>query len=144
MTSPPASRAARRSRIPSLGRLGAVGVVVGTAALAAAGPRPVGPQAALAHTSVSSKRPAAGTTKKTNITVAVVVFSTTVRSARITVKGPGGRTVSGATTRDAKNAKRYSTRLAKSLKPGTYRAQVIYAAGDGHSQVVRWTFKLSK
>lgn len=114
-----------------------LGTVAATGALALAGG-----QVADAHTSVKSARPAAGATAKTNITLVAVIFEGDVRSARLTVVGPGKKVVSKGTVRDPRNDRRFQTTLKRGLRPGNYRAAWAISAADGHRQSGSWTFKL--
>lgn len=125
------SRLTRSILIPS--------AVVLTTAVACAGGGP-----AQAHTSVKSARPAAGTTAKTSITLVAVIFNGDVRSARITVTGPGGKVVSKSTRRDPRNDQRFQAGLRSRLKPGRYTAVWGMTAADGHRQSGRWSFRLER
>lgn len=97
-----------------------------------------------AHTSVQSLRPAAGSTVKPSITVAAVIFSGDVRSARITVTGPGGKVVSKSTRRDPRNDRRFQTSLRSGLKTGAYSAVWSATAADGHRQSGSWSFRVKR
>ena len=103
----------------------------------------VDPPVAFAHTSVKSKRPPAGGKAKTNITLVAAVFSGSVRSARLTVTGPGNKTVSKGTKRDPRQPKRFQANLASGLKAGTYKVKCSWTATDGHKQTTTWSFSLS-
>lgn len=109
------------------------------AALAASGAGP-----ADAHTSVKSTRPAAGATAKTSITLVAVIFTGDVRSARVTVTGPGGKVVSKSTSRDPRDDHRFQTGLKTGLKPGRYKAAWGITAADGHRQSGSWSFRLER
>jgi copper resistance protein C len=114
------------------------------AALSAAVLAGTGAGPADAHTSVKSSRPAAGTTAKTNITVVAVIFNGDVRSAKVTVKGPGGTVVSKSTARDPRDDHRFQTALKRGLKPGAYTAAWGITAADGHRQSGSWSFRLER
>ena len=126
-------------KLPAL----ALAATAGTTLAVVAGPRPFGPAPSQAHTSVQSQTPAPGRTTKTSLRLVSVVIAG-ADSARITVTGPGGKTVSGATKRNTKFKQRFQTTLRSGLKAGSYRATVKYTGGDGHKQSATWTFRLAK
>lgn len=130
----------RRHRRSPLAALGLAAAVVAVGSI----PKAADPPVAFAHTSVKSKRPAEGATAKTDITLVAAVFSGSVRTARLIVTGPGGKTVSKGTRRDPRQPKRFQANLVGGLKAGSYKVKATWTATDGHTQNASWGFKLAK
>jgi methionine-rich copper-binding protein CopC len=113
----------------------------GAAALAVAGA--LAP-AALAHVELKSTTPKAHSTVKAPPSVRMT-FSGPIRSASLTVTGPGGKIASkGHGGRDPRNINRALVPLRSGLASGRYTVKASVVAADGHKETFTFWFKVTR
>ncbi len=116
--------------------------VAGLAAVVALAATPV---PAVAHTEVTSTRPANGGSAKTSLRSVTVTFGGTLRRGTLKVYTASGRKVSiGKGGRDPRNVRRLRTSLASGLGAGRYVARWSAVAADGHGQSGSFGFRLRR
>jgi methionine-rich copper-binding protein CopC len=100
--------------------------------------------AALAHVELEKTSPKAHSTVKAPAVVRMT-FSGPLRSASLTVTGPGGRVVSsGHGGRDPRNINRAVVSLKSGLAAGKYTVKAKVTAADGHKETFTFWFKIKR
>jgi hypothetical protein len=98
---------------------------------------------ALAHVQLESTTPKAHSSTKKTLRAVRMTFSGPIRSGRLTVKGPHGKTASkGHGGRDPRNIDRLLVSLRSGLKAGKYTARASVVAADGHHETFSFWFRL--
>ena len=100
--------------------------------------------AALAHVELEKTSPKAHSTVKAPSAVRMT-FSGPIRSASLTVTGPGSRTASsGHGGRDPRNIARALVPLKSGLAAGRYTVKAKVTAADGHRETFTYWFKVKR
>jgi methionine-rich copper-binding protein CopC len=100
--------------------------------------------AALAHVELEKTSPKAHSTVKAPPAVRMT-FSGPIRSASLTVTGPGSKTASnGHGGRDPRNVDRALVSLKSGLAAGKYTVKAKVTAADGHNETFTFWFKVKR
>jgi copper resistance protein C len=100
--------------------------------------------AALAHVELERTSPKAHATVKAPAAVRMT-FSGPLRSASLTVTGPGGKTASkGHGGRDPRNIDRALVALRSGLAAGRYTVKASVTAADGHKETFTFWFRVKR
>ena len=100
--------------------------------------------AALAHVELEKTSPKAHSTVKAPAAVRMT-FSGPLRSASLTVTGPGGRTASkGHGGRDPRGINRALVSLRPGLAAGRYTVKANVTAADGHQETFAFWFRVKR
>jgi copper resistance protein C len=100
--------------------------------------------AALAHVELEKTSPKAHSTVKAPSAVRMT-FSGPIRSASLTVTGPGSKTAStGHGGRDPRNIDRAVVSLKSGLAAGKYAVKAKVTAADGHTETFTFWFRIKR
>jgi methionine-rich copper-binding protein CopC len=100
--------------------------------------------AALAHVELEKTSPKAHSTVKAPPAVRMT-FSGPLRSASLTVTGPGGKVASsGHGGKDPRNINRAVVSLKSGLAAGKYTVKAKVTAADGHKETFTFWFKIKR
>ena len=100
--------------------------------------------AALAHVELEKTSPKAHSSVKAPSSVRMT-FSGPIRSASLTVTGPGSKTANrGHGGRDPRNVNRAVVSLKSGLAAGKYNVTAKVTAADGHKETFKFWFKIKR
>jgi len=100
---------------------------------------------ASAHVMLESTSPARSSHRSHAPAAVSMTFSGPIRSGKMTVTGPGGKTASaGKGGRDPRNIDRLLVQLKHGLKAGRYTVHASTIAADSHHQTWKWSFTVRK
>ena len=100
--------------------------------------------AALAHVELEKTSPKAHSTVKAPSAVRMT-FSGPLRTASLTVTGPGGKVASsGRGGRDPRNINRAVVSLKSGLAAGKYTVKAKVTSADGHKETFTFWFKIKR
>ena len=100
------------------------------------------PAPSLAHTSIRSKSPKAGSTVDRDLRAVKVNFRGAIPDGELIVRTARGTKVSRGEGRLVRDDRRLRARLKSGLHAGGYRATVRWLSSDGHVQSKTWSFRL--